>query len=152
MGVLPSLFKLWPWVDLDPFYAKVKSGHLGFCMGKSENYFFETFAALGLKVYEHIPTKWVHEVKWVSKVKVIHWPSPKVTQTAKLELVFFLRNYWVIWNQSSCESLWENDNENSYMTKMAAMSIYGKTFYMVHMVKTFKNLLQNQWTDGRWAR
>ena len=50
MGVLPNLFKLWNWVDLDPFYAKVKFGHIGFCMGKSENYFLETIAALGLKV------------------------------------------------------------------------------------------------------
>ena len=40
-------------------------------------------------------------------------------------------------------------NELGHMTKMAAMSIYGKTFYMVNMVKTFKDLLQNQWTDGR---
>ena len=49
MQVLPRLFKLLPWVDLDTFYAKVK---FGFCMGKSENYFFflETVAALGLKV------------------------------------------------------------------------------------------------------
>ena len=32
--------------------AKVKFGHIGFLMGKSENYFFflETIAALGLKV------------------------------------------------------------------------------------------------------
>ena len=51
MGVLAKLFKLGPWADLDPFYAKVKFGHIGFCMGKSENYyFFETIAALGLKV------------------------------------------------------------------------------------------------------
>ena len=52
MGVLPKLFKLWPWIDLDPFYAKVKFGHIGFWMGKSENYsfFLETIAALGLKV------------------------------------------------------------------------------------------------------
>ena len=28
------------WVDLDPFYAKVKFGDIGFCMGKSENYLF----------------------------------------------------------------------------------------------------------------
>ena len=40
MGVLPNFFKLWPWVDLDPSYAKVKFGHIGFCMGKSENYLF----------------------------------------------------------------------------------------------------------------
>ena len=50
MGVLLKLFKLLPWVDLDPFYAKVKFGHIGFCMGKRENYFLETISALGLKV------------------------------------------------------------------------------------------------------
>ena len=50
MRVLPKLFKLWPWVDLDLFYAKVKFGHIGFCMGKSEIYFLELIAALGLKV------------------------------------------------------------------------------------------------------
>ena len=63
MQVLPRLFKLLPWADLDPFYAKVKFGHIGFCMGKSENYLFifvwekvkiiyclETIAAFGLKV------------------------------------------------------------------------------------------------------
>ena len=42
--------KLWSWVDLDLFYAKVKFGHIDFCMGKSENYFLEIIAALGLKV------------------------------------------------------------------------------------------------------
>ena len=35
--------------DLDPFYANVKFSHYDFCMGKSENYFLETIAALGLK-------------------------------------------------------------------------------------------------------
>ena len=40
MQVLPKLFKLLPWVDLDTFYAKVKFGDIGFCMGKSENYLF----------------------------------------------------------------------------------------------------------------
>ena len=52
LKVLPKLFKLLPWVDLNTFYAKVKFGDIGFCMGKSENYliFFETVAALGLKV------------------------------------------------------------------------------------------------------
>ena len=40
VGVLLRLFKLWPWVNLDPFYAKVKFGHIGCCMGKSENYLF----------------------------------------------------------------------------------------------------------------
>ena len=40
MQVLPRLFKLLPWVDFDTFYAKVKFGDIGFCMGKTENYFF----------------------------------------------------------------------------------------------------------------
>ena len=58
MQVLPRLFKLWPWVELDPFYTKVKFDHVGFYMGKNENYFLffifflETIAALGLKLLE----------------------------------------------------------------------------------------------------
>ena len=32
-----SLFKWWPWSDLDLFYGKVKFGFLGFSIGKSEN-------------------------------------------------------------------------------------------------------------------
>ena len=40
MWVLPRLFKLFHWADLDLFYAKVKFGHIGFCMGKSEKYLF----------------------------------------------------------------------------------------------------------------
>ena len=40
LQVLPKLFKLLSWIDLDTFYAKVKFGDIGFCMGKSENYFF----------------------------------------------------------------------------------------------------------------
>ena len=49
MQDLPRMFKLWLWVDLDPFYAKVKFGHIGFCMGKSENYYLlEYITTLGL--------------------------------------------------------------------------------------------------------
>ena len=50
--VLPRLFKLLPWVDLDTFYTKVKFGDIGFCLGKVKIIFFflETVAALGLKV------------------------------------------------------------------------------------------------------
>ena len=40
MHVLPWLFKLWPWVDLDLIHTKVKFGHIGIFMGKSENYYF----------------------------------------------------------------------------------------------------------------
>ena len=54
--------------------------------------------------------KWVFEVEWVSKVKVILWPWSKVIQISKLKPVF-LKNSWAIWNQSSYESLRENENE-----------------------------------------
>ena len=56
IGGLPahhSLFKWWPWVDLDLFYDKVKFDNLGFSIGKSENcWFFRTFAACDLKPTE----------------------------------------------------------------------------------------------------
>ena len=32
--ILPSLFKWWPWVDLDLFYSNVKFGPVCFCMWK----------------------------------------------------------------------------------------------------------------------
>ena len=105
MWVLPRLFKLSPWVDLDPFYAKVKFGHIGFCMGKSETYsFFGNYCSLGSQSCLKHSTKWVYEVEWVSKVKVILWPWSKVTQISKLILVF-LKNSRAIWNQNSYESL-----------------------------------------------
>ena len=34
MQVLPRLFKLRPWVDLDLFYVKVKFDDIGCCTGK----------------------------------------------------------------------------------------------------------------------
>ena len=72
MPVLPRLFKLWPWIDLDLFYIKVKFGYIGFCMGESDFFFHST--------------KWVNEVAWVSKVKVILWPWSKVIQISKLNV------------------------------------------------------------------
>ena len=131
MGVLPKLFKLWPWVNLDPFYAKVKFGHLGFCMGKIENYlFFRNYCSLGSQSRLKHLAKWVNEVEGVSKVKVILWPWSKVTQISKLKLVF-PKNSRAIWNQRSYESLRGIGmkiyiNELGHMTNMAAMPIYGK--------------------------
>ena len=114
MWVLLRLFKLSPWVDLDPFYAKVKFSHIGFFMAKSENYlFFRNYCSPGSQSCSEHSAIWVYEVGWVSKVKVIIWPLSKVTQISKLKLVF-LKNSWAIWNQSSYESLKENRNENKY--------------------------------------
>ena len=131
MGVLPKLFNLWPWVDLDPFYAKVKFGHIGFCMGKSENYlFFGNYCCFGSQSCLKHLAKLVNEVEWVSKVKVILWPWSKFTRISMLKLVFFKTN-WVIWNQSSYESLRDIGDENLYKwvgshNQYGAMPIYGK--------------------------
>ena len=112
--VIPRFFKLFPWIDLDPFYAMVKFGHTGFGMGKSEIYlFFRNYYSLRSQSCLKHSAKWVYEIEWVSKVKAILWPWSKVTQISKLKLVF-LKNSWAIWNQSSYESLKENRNENKY--------------------------------------
>ena len=51
MGVLSKLFKLSPWFDLDPFYAKINLVTEAFEWEKVKIiYFLETIAALGLKV------------------------------------------------------------------------------------------------------
>ena len=65
MRVLPRLLKLWPWIDLNLFYIKVKFGYIGYCMGESEkNFFLETIAALGLKVAWNIQ---LNELKKLSE-------------------------------------------------------------------------------------
>ena len=49
--VLRSLFKWWPWVDLDFYYGKVKFDPLGFCMEKVETMdFSETIVSYNIKV------------------------------------------------------------------------------------------------------
>ena len=131
MWVLPRLFKLSPWVDLDPFYAKVKFGHIGFCMGKSENYlFFRNYCSLRTQSCLKHSAKWVYEVGWVSTVKFILWPWSKVTQISKLKLVILrtivrfetkvhMKAWGKIWMKIYIKEL-------CHMTKMAAMPIYGE--------------------------
>ena len=84
-----KVVQILPWVDLDTFYAMVKFGHIGFCMGKSENYFIFFFgnccSIRSQSCLKH-STQWVNEVEWVSKVKVILWPWSKVTQVSKLNV------------------------------------------------------------------
>ena len=95
-----GLFKLWPLVDLDLYYAKIKFGHIHFCMVKSENYYFlESVAAKGLKVAWSIQ---LHELM-------------KVSEYQKLRSFFDFGQFgWAIRNQSSYDSLWQNGNENLY--------------------------------------
>ena len=68
MRLLPRLFKLGPWVDLDLFYMKVKFGYIGFCMEESEIYlFFGNYCSLRSQSCLKHSAKWVYEVEWVSK-------------------------------------------------------------------------------------
>ena len=49
--VLPSLFKWWPWVDLDLFYDKVKFGPSAFVWEKGKTMdFSETIVVCDIKV------------------------------------------------------------------------------------------------------
>ena len=100
-------------------------------MGKSENYlFFGKYCSLGSQsCWTHL-AKWVNEVEWVSKVKVILWPWSKVTQNSKFKLVF-LKNNWAIGTKVHMKA-WGSmrmkiyTNELGHMTNMATMPIYGK--------------------------
>ena len=100
----------WPWPILRQ--GQIWSNRLFY--GKSENYlFFGTYCSLGSQSCLKHSAKWVNEVEWVSKVKVILWPWSKVTQISMLKLVF-PQNSRAIWNQSLHESLRGSRNENLY--------------------------------------
>ena len=86
MRVLPRLFKLWPWIDLDLFYIKVKFGYIGVCMGESEFFFFGNYCSLRSQSRLKHSAKQINEVEWVSKVNVILWTWPKFIQISRLNV------------------------------------------------------------------
>ena len=76
-------------------------------------------------------TKWVHELLWISKVKVIHWPLSKVTQIQNFSNFFSLETARPIEAKFHVEpprdeGMKVNTNGLYHMTKMAAMPTYGK--------------------------
>ena len=80
----------WPW----PILRQGQICHIGFCMGKTENYlFFGNYCSLGSQSCLKRLAKWVNEVEWVSKVKVILWPWSKVTQISKFKTCFSRKQY-----------------------------------------------------------
>ena len=88
--VLPSLFKWWPWVDLDLFYDMVKFDPLCFCMGKKVKTmdFYKNYCSLWYGCWYMQSTKWVHEALWVPKIKVIDWPWSKSLRFNIFKLLF----------------------------------------------------------------
>ena len=68
--VLPSLLKLWPWIDLDLFYGKVKYSPLCFCMGKK------------VKQWIFLKTIVVYPMIW--NLTTDDWSDKKFLLTSKL--------------------------------------------------------------------
>ena len=129
---------VWPW----PILREGQFGHIGFWMGKKwKLFFFGNYCSLrSQSCLKHL-AKWVNDVKWVSKVKVILWPWSKVTQISKLKLIFS-RNNWAIWNQNSYKSLMENRKWKFIQMSWVTWPTWPPCPYMV---KTLINLLlQNQ--------
>ena len=70
--------------------------------GKKWKYlFFGNYCSLRSQSCLKHSSKWVNEVEWVSKVKVILWPWSKVTQISKLMLEF-----WPVWSGERFRASW----------------------------------------------
>ena len=86
---LPRLLKLWPWVDLDLFYAKVNCGHIGLYMVKKwKVVIFQKVLQPRSQSWLMFSTKWVNKAEWVSKVKIILRPLAIGHLDFKSELFF----------------------------------------------------------------
>ena len=97
-----KVFKLWPWVDPDLFSVKVNFSYIGFRMGESENYLvFGNYCSLRAQSCLMHSAKWVNEVEWVSKVKVVLWPWSKVTQISKLNV-----GLWPVYSGERFRASW----------------------------------------------
>ena len=68
---------------------------------------FRNYCSLGSQSCLKHSTKWVNEVEWVSKVKIILWPWSKDTQISKLKLVF-LKSRWAIFE---LKFIWKLEGE-----------------------------------------
>ena len=129
MWVLPRLFKLWPWVDL--FYSKVKFGHIGFCMGKSKNYYFlETVIASGLKVAWSIQLNELMKLSEYQRSRPFFDLVQRSLRFQSLNLFFSktvgqfgTKVHMKAWGRIRMKIY---TNELGHMTNMATMPIYGK--------------------------
>ena len=131
---LQSLYKWWPWVDLDLFYGKVKLGHLYVWMGKTVTKSFNG-GKLAAKDY----------IDWIILLMKKIWPQGVVCPCPGLYTciwppfsnIFSTETAWPIKAKFYVEPPWEGGtkvyiNGPGHMTKMAACP---------YMVKAFKNLL-----------
>ena len=112
---------VWPW----PILRQGQFGHIGFWMGKIENYlFFGNFCRLrSQSCLKHL-ARWVNDVEWVSKVKVIFWPW----QSLNLFFAETVRRFGTKIHMKACRGTGIKilTNELGHMTNIAAMPIYSK--------------------------
>ena len=100
-----SLFKWWPWSDLDLFYGKIKFGNISFSIGKIEKKW------IFLKLLKPVTWKVVANEGMEGQGNFWHWPQD--IYIWKLKLVF-LRNWWAILNQILYVSFQVQGNENPW--------------------------------------
>ena len=124
----------WPWSIL----RQGQFGHIGFCIGKSENYlFFGNYCSLGSQSCLTHLAKWVNEVEWVSKVKDILWPWSKVTQISMLKLVFPQKQL----GNWEPRLIWKLEGEKEWKFIQMSWVTWPTWQPCPYMVKTLKNLL-----------
>ena len=150
MGVLPKLFKLWPWVvqimTLGWPWTILRQGQIWshrLLYGKSENYlFFGNYCSLGSQSCLKHLAKWVYEVEWVSEVKVILWPWPcsKVTQISMWKICFSQKQL----GDLELKFIWKLEGEKEWKLIQMSWVMWPTWLPCPYMVKTLKNrLLQN---------
>ena len=83
-------------------------------MGKSENYlFFRNYCSLRSQTYLKHSVNEFMKLGEYSRSRSFFDLGQRSLRFQSSNL-FFLKNSWAIWNQSSYESLKENRNENKY--------------------------------------
>ena len=130
----------WPWPILRQGQIWL---HRLLCAKKWKLLFFGNYCSLRSQSCLKHSTKWVNEVEWVLKIKVILWLWSKVTQISKFKLFFTETVGWFGTKAHMKAKVRMGmkiyTNELDHMTSMATMPIYGKNL---------KNLLlQKQQTD-----
>ena len=81
-----------PGLTLDPFYAKVKFGHILFLL--LQNLFFGKYHSFRSQSWFKHSSEWVNEVKWISKVKVIDLEISVMFMSKFFFEVFLLLYFW----------------------------------------------------------
>ena len=81
----------WPWPILQQ--GQIWSLMLLYGTKVKQNRFFRNYCFLWCQSWYMQLTKWLHELIWISKVRVINWPWSKVTRVQHFFFFFFFRNH-----------------------------------------------------------